>query len=176
LKPTKPQDIRRYNERMVQIANLAAEEIVRVHERDYSGERGGCSCILGTLEFARNFFAPYTATPTKSYTRGLVYFSDMIECCGTSPLGLLDFSESGYDSALLKVRDYSPDFGLNPTRLCVITSSSAPTRSPYVRQDKLKQIWTEIFRKVGFSKQQIDSCNFTSHFPDWLTERSTWEK
>jgi hypothetical protein len=128
------------------------------------------SCIINTFFIADKYFKKYRKIESIDYEYELIYLSDMIEQCPTSPMGTLDISNRNFNTSLNKITNYNPNIDLSFAKVTIVISSDFDDqRFNCPSNENLESFWQNAFMKVGFSADQIQQdFNFTHTLPPHL--------
>jgi hypothetical protein len=128
------------------------------------------SCIMDTLESAHDFFK---GKNKEKYNFRLIYFSDMIEQCGTNSVFICGRQNQPKKAEILaKIEnDFNPRYNLKSVIgeniSLIITTSDNPNYNCLSLSEQ-KDVWTAVFAKIGYSNLDISNFNYTQEIPDAL--------
>jgi hypothetical protein len=130
------------------------------------------TCILNTLGFAENYFSQYK--DSSKYDLQLIFISDMIEECNSTPLNRrikMDKENISEEIDLAQKCDIS--LNLSNVNITIIIPSTPNTakvsagRRP--SREHLMQFWSNIFRHCQFTEEMLknsDRFYFSVGLPD----------
>lgn len=128
------------------------------------------SCIIDTLESAHDFFK---VKDSQHSAFRLIYFSDMIEQCPSSSIYICSrTAQPRREEIEAKINaSFHPTFNLEsvlgPNLSIIITASDNPGVSCLSLSEQ-KEIWRDVFSKVGYHDLDISGFNFTQEIPEIL--------
>lgn len=161
------------------VARSAYDSIINLYHAEYSNSKTGSrpiSCIMRSLETAHCQFMQFKDVSGKKYSYELIYLSDMLEECGTSPVGPVAFTKKYFRNSLERLEAYQPEFDLSYANVSIIISvEQYAMESAYISYEELKTAWKKVFMKVGFSAERIEGFNFLPTIPPKFDLRnSVW--
>lgn len=168
-KATKSSEIHKNKTIVKRAAKFAYDTILQLYQDEYSSDKAGnraISCMMRSLETAHSQFLQYKNVKGNNYSYELIYLSDMLEECSTSPVGAIFFTKQYFKDALKKLDTYKPDFDLSYADVTIIISvEQYATASAYISYEELKNAWKNVFIKAGFSAEQFSGFNFLPTIP-----------
>ncbi|WP_298510933.1 hypothetical protein [uncultured Kordia sp.] len=132
------------------------------------------SCIISSLETVFDI----VKTKKNKENVHVVFFSDMIEQCEISQVGKMYMCSSERnpkkDDLIQQVQEkYTPNFNLKElvdNRITVIISTNLKQQDRCLQEFERKEIWKEVFKKVGYSDKDFTSFHFNQNSrDDWST-------
>jgi hypothetical protein len=149
------------------------DKIKSVKRSDAYGNPDNHTCILYTLEFAQNVFKQFDQSKTDF---DLVYVSDMIEECNTTPMGKpISLGKANISEAIKLAQQTNLNLNLFNARVSMIIPA---TNDSYVARGRpnvsdLRNFWKAILLHCGFNQEFLESGEkfyFSSGLPKYLDE------
>lgn len=178
-RPTKPSEEEVLIRRKKEIANAAAESIVKLHAQVFANNKSCCSCILEALEMARDYFSAFEMKTDSLHQYELLFFSDMLQdCISSTNDARINFFKLDYRSAHDKIQNYLPNIDISKARLTIVISARPMGQMPNeaMSPSDLKKLWREIFMKVGYTNDELTTWNFMASFPDVFKDTLYWKR
>jgi hypothetical protein len=118
------------------------------------------TCILNSLNFAENYFRQYDL---KTHETELIFISDMIEECDSTPLqARIELDKQDISKEIGLAEKFPPGLNLSHTRITIIIpstketySNAQPGRRPSIEQ--LKAFWYRIFKNCGLQDSALQN-------------------
>lgn len=129
------------------------------------------SCIINTLSKINEFFKH---EDKNTYTFEVLYLSDMIEECNSSVGSIYLCSNRRppvKEDILKEIQSrYNPNFRLkeildNNISFVITTKILGSAQYKCLFQEGHKEVWRNVFSKVGYSESDFESFPFTSEIP-----------
>lgn len=179
-KATRPSEIEKNKVLVRRTAQYTSQKIKDIYRKEFSGpnaQNKPLSCILRSLETAYSYFSQFRSIPGRKFEFELIYLSDMIEECKNSPVGPVFLTKAGYNTASQNLQNYRPGFDLSYVRVSIIVSVDAYDEdSQYISYERLKEVWQNIFLRIGFSNERFLEIGFLSTIPPRFEySKSPWK-
>ena len=156
-----------------------SDEITRLYEliktakrADAYGKPDNHTCILYTLEFAQSIFKQFDQ---KNTDFDLVYVSDMIEECNTTPMRKpISLGPKHILEAIKLAKETDLNLDLSYARVSMIIPAAADatyTASGRPNPSDVQAFWEAILSRSGFSEESLKDSqkfSFSSRIPRYL--------
>lgn len=156
-----------------------SEEITRLYgliktakRADDYGKPDNHTCILYTLEFAQTIFKQFDE---KNTDFDLVYVSDMIEECNTTPMRRpISLGSKNMPEAIKLAKETDLNLNLSHARVSMIipaASDATYTASGRPNPSDVQAFWEAILSRCGFSEDSVKDpqrFSFSSRIPRYL--------
>lgn len=132
------------------------------------------SCIINTLESAYDFFK---SKDKNKYNFRLIYFSDMVEQCKENSIFICSSGKLPNKEIILKRIEstFNPTYNLkeligNNVSIIITSNILDDPKQKCLSISDQKEVWSKIFSKIGYTKEDFDFFNFTQEIPDNLKQ------
>lgn len=142
--------------------------LIKKNRRPGPGSRDNHTCIIYTLEFAQNKFREFDR---KNTDFELVYVSDMIEQCNTTPMGKpISLGQTNISEQIKLAQQTNLNLDLSYSNVSMIIPATSETYTAGGRPSvsDLKNFWEAILSHCGFDKEVLKSSEkfyFASGLP-----------
>ncbi|HEV7745471.1 MAG TPA: hypothetical protein VGO56_10785 [Pyrinomonadaceae bacterium] len=147
------------------------ELIKPVRRADADGKPDNHTCILYTLKFAQNIFKQFDE---KNTDFDLIYVSDMIEQCNTTPMGKpISLGQANTSEEIKLAKETNLNLDLSHARVSMIIPATDATYTASGRPNPsdLQAFWEAILLHCGFSEDSLKNSQkfyFSSGLPRYL--------
>lgn len=131
--------------------------IKSVKRSDAYGKPDNHTCILYTLRFAQNVFKQFDQTKTDFE---LIYVSDMIEQCNTTPMGKpISLGPANVSEAikLAKETDLNVDLSYARVSMIIPVTNDTYTAGGRPNPSDVRDFWEAILSHCGFNEQSLNN-------------------
>jgi hypothetical protein len=162
--------------------NKISEEIKRLYaliksdrRSDAYGKPDNHTCILYTLQFAQKVFKQFDQ---KNTDFDLIYVSDMIEECNTTPMGKpISLGQANISEAIKLAKETDLNLDLSYARVSMIIPAATDatyTASGRPNLSDVQDFWEAILLHCGFSEDSLKDSRkfyFKSGLPLYFTSQ-----